>query len=242
MANGHREYWSKVARDYDRVVDLQIGPRTREMVRQRLAREGRLGDVAELGCGSGFYTAVLAEKADNVVATDIAPGMLELARERVAAPNVRFQTEDCQRTSLPDAAFDTVFMSLLIHFTEPPTTVAEIRRLLKPGGRLIISNLDPRALQGSRSHPLPRPRRLAGLPRPPRETARRIRQRDDRTRAPRSARAQRLRRERRRDDQGSIAIVTYTARVRHRGEAVSVFQPQRTLCGLEVTAGVSSRR
>jgi len=148
MADGHREYWSKVARDYDRVVDLQIGPRTREMVRQRLAREGRLGDVAELGCGSGFYTAVLAEKADTVVATDIAPGMLELARERVAAPNVRFQAEDCQRTSLPDAAFDTVFMSLLIHFTEPPTTVAEIRRLLKSGGRLIIANLDPRALQG----------------------------------------------------------------------------------------------
>jgi ubiquinone/menaquinone biosynthesis C-methylase UbiE len=148
MAGGHREYWSQVARDYDRVVDLQIGPRSREMVRQRLSREGRLGAVAELGCGSGFYTAVLAEKADSVIATDIAPGMLELARDRVAAPNVHFQAEDCQQTALADAAFDTVFMSLLLHFTDSARTIAEIRRILRPGGRVIISNLDPRALGG----------------------------------------------------------------------------------------------
>jgi ubiquinone/menaquinone biosynthesis C-methylase UbiE len=146
MTDEHREFWSKVAQRYDRVVDLQIGPATRSLVRQRVATEGGLGRLAEFGCGTGFYTGALADKADTVVATDLSPGMLALAQSRVDAGNATFRTEDCQRTSLPDGAFDTAFVGLVIHFTEPARTVAEMRRILKPGGTLIIVNLDPLAL------------------------------------------------------------------------------------------------
>jgi ubiquinone/menaquinone biosynthesis C-methylase UbiE len=69
-----------------------------------------------------------------------------VAKKQIKAENVKFQLEDCQKTSLPDGAFDTAFMSLVIHFTEPEKTLAEMRRLLKPGGTLIITNLDPGAL------------------------------------------------------------------------------------------------
>ena len=148
MADEQREFWSQAAQRYDRVVDLQIGPATRSLVRDRLAQEKRLGRLAELGCGTGFYTGVLAARADQVVATDLSPGMLALAKERVDAANVTFQTEDAQKTSFPDAAFDTAFMSLVIHFTEPARTVAEMHRILKPGGTLIVANLDPGALGG----------------------------------------------------------------------------------------------
>jgi ubiquinone/menaquinone biosynthesis C-methylase UbiE len=148
MADEQREFWTKVARSYDRVVDLQIGPGARSMVRDRLAKEGRLGSVAEFGCGTGYYTEVLASHSDRVVATDLSPGMLDLARERIRAGHVTFQIEDVQRTSFPDHAFDTVFMSLVIHFTEPEKTLCEVRRILKPGGTLILSNLDPGALRG----------------------------------------------------------------------------------------------
>lgn len=148
MADEQSEFWSKVAQKYDQVVDLQIGPKTRSMVRQRVAREGGLRNLAEFGCGTGFYTQVLAGKADSVVATDLSPGMLALAKDQIKAANVTFQAEDCQRTSLPDGAFDTAFISLVIHFTEADKTLAEMRRILKPGGTLIISNLDPRALNG----------------------------------------------------------------------------------------------
>ncbi len=148
MADEQSEFWSKVAQKYDQVVDLQIGPKTRSMVRQRVAKEGGLGNLAEFGCGTGFYTQVLAGKADSVVATDLSPGMLALAKDQIKAANVTFQAEDCQRTSLPDGAFDTAFISLVIHFTEADKTLAEMRRILKPGGTLIISNLDPRALNG----------------------------------------------------------------------------------------------
>ena len=139
MANEQREFWSTVAQKYDQVVDLQIGPTTRSMVRERVAKEGRLGKLAEFGCGTGFYTQVLVGKADSVVATDISPGMLALAKERIKAANVTFQVEDCQATSLPAEVFDTAFISLVIHFTDPAKTLAEMHRILKPGGTLIIS-------------------------------------------------------------------------------------------------------
>ena len=143
MASEQLEFWSQVAQRYDQVVDLQIGGNTRSMVRERLAKEGHLGNLAEFGCGTGFYTQILTSKADSVVATDLSPEMLALARDRVKAPNVTFQTEDVEKTSFQDSIFDTAFMSLLIHFTTPDKTLAEMRRILKPGGTLIISNVDP---------------------------------------------------------------------------------------------------
>jgi ubiquinone/menaquinone biosynthesis C-methylase UbiE len=148
MANEQKEFWSTVAQNYDRVVDLQIGGTTRSMVRERVMKEGRLGELAEFGCGTGFYTRALVAKADRVVATDIAPGMLAVAREGIKTSNVTFQLEDCQATSFPDESFDTAFISLVIHFTQPAKTLAEMRRILKPSGLLIISNLDPGALTG----------------------------------------------------------------------------------------------
>jgi len=147
MIDDQREFWSKVAPDYDRVVDRSIGGRTRSIVRERLARESALGSTVEFGCGTGFCTETLAGKADRVIATDLSPGMLDLARSRVNASNVSFQLEDCQQTSFPDACFDTAFMSLVIHFTEPAGALKEMHRILKPGGILIIANVDPGGLK-----------------------------------------------------------------------------------------------
>jgi ubiquinone/menaquinone biosynthesis C-methylase UbiE len=148
MPNEQAEFWSTVADRYDRVVDLQIGGKTRSLIRERVIREGNLGRVVEFGCGTGFYTDVLARKADTLLATDISPGMLEVAKHQVNAPHVTFRAEDCQRTSLRDGAFDTAFISLVIHFTIPDHTVAEMYRILRPGGTLIVVNLDPQALKG----------------------------------------------------------------------------------------------
>jgi ABC-2 type transport system ATP-binding protein len=146
MTNVHSEFWSKVAARYDEVVDLQIGATTRSRVRDRLLSESRLGKLAEFGCGTGFYTEALVNKATAVVATDLSPGMLAVAKQKVTARNVTFQLEDCQKTSFPSEAFDSAFMSLVIHFTDPATTLAEMHRILKPGGTLIISNGDPKML------------------------------------------------------------------------------------------------
>lgn len=142
------EFWSKVAGDYDRVVDLQLGGRTRFLLRERLDSETGLGEVVEFGCGTGFFTPTLAGKASKLVATDLSPGMLALARERASAPNVTFQIEDCQNTSFEDGAFDTAFLGLVLHFTEPSQTLKEMHRIVRSGGTVIVANLDPQALSG----------------------------------------------------------------------------------------------
>jgi ABC-2 type transport system ATP-binding protein len=146
MTNEHKEFWSRIAENYDAVVELQLGPNTRTMIRDRLVREENLGAVVEFGCGTGFFTEALASKATSVLATDLAPGMLNVARRCTSSNNVRFQLEDCQNTSLPKSSFDTVFMSLVIHFTLATKTLAEMHRILRPGGTLIIANGDPGAL------------------------------------------------------------------------------------------------
>jgi len=147
VADEQSQYWSAVARKYDYVVDLQIGGKTRALIRERVSRENGLGALVEFGCGTGFYTDILSARADSLIATDFSSGMLALAKERVTAPNLIFQVEDCQKTSFRDGTFDTAFMSLVIHFTDPSKTLAEMHRILKPGGTLIIANLDPAALK-----------------------------------------------------------------------------------------------
>ena len=132
------------------------------MVRERVAREGHLGRLIEFGCGTGFYSEVLASKADTLLATDIFPSMLELAKQRVKASNVTFQIEDCQHTSLQEGTFDTTFISLVIHFTQPDRTVAEMRRILRHDGTLIIVDLDPQALNGLDADPQRDPSHLSG--------------------------------------------------------------------------------
>ena len=145
--DNHSRYWTTVARKYDSVVDLQIGGTTRSLIRERVSKENSLGSLIEFGCGTGFNTAILSARADSLVATDFSPGMLAVAKGRIGACNVSFRVEDCQNTSFCDASFDTAFMSLVIHFTEPLKTLAEMRRILKAGGMLIIANLDPAALK-----------------------------------------------------------------------------------------------
>jgi ubiquinone/menaquinone biosynthesis C-methylase UbiE len=146
MPNELIEFWSCAAPDYERVVELQVGAGTRAKVRERLAQEESLGDVVEFGCGSGFFTETLARRATSVLATDLSPGMLSHAEEYLRASNVTFQIEDCQSCSLDCEAFDTAFLSLVLQFADHERTIAEMRRVLKPEGRLLIANLDVLAL------------------------------------------------------------------------------------------------
>ena len=143
----HVEFWSKVAARYDSIIDRQMGSDNRRRLRERIAAEKEtFGCAAEFGCGTGFFTDVIASRSESVIAVDLAPGMIEVARTRCRAAKITFRNEDCQKTSIASASLDTVFLSLVIHFTEPASTLSEMRRLLKPGGMVVVINLDPLAL------------------------------------------------------------------------------------------------
>src|SRR5689334_17124983 len=103
------------------------------------------GDVAgrrilDAGCGSGPLSAALRAKGAVVTGFDGSPAMVELARQRLG-DDVALHVADLSRPlPFPDGAFDDVVMSLVLHYLRDWTApLAELRRVLKPGGRLILS-------------------------------------------------------------------------------------------------------
>ena len=103
------------------------------------------GDVAgrrilDAGCGSGPLFAALRDRGAVVTGIDSSAGMLELARRRLG-DDARLQRADLNSAlPLPDNAFDDVIASLVLHYLEDWTApLAELRRVLTPGGRLIMS-------------------------------------------------------------------------------------------------------
>lgn len=96
--------------------------------------------VLDAGCGSGPLTAALRDNGALVSGFDLSPAMVALARARLGTDaDVRVaDLED--RLPYDDDTFDVVTCSLALHYLkEWDATLAEFRRILKPGGRLVIS-------------------------------------------------------------------------------------------------------
>ena len=133
-------YWSRLAQGYDEGVDHIVGEAIQQEIAERLSEERDLGEVLEFGCGTGYFTKVIAHNADCVVATDLSDEMLEVAAAELKGfPNVTVQKADCENASLPSGGFDTVFMANVIHFIESPLdALLESYRILKDGGLLLL--------------------------------------------------------------------------------------------------------
>jgi ubiquinone/menaquinone biosynthesis C-methylase UbiE len=101
--------------------------------------------ILDVACGPGIISAALAPRAREVVAFDLTPEMLTKARRRCAdagLSNVRFQEGSAPDLPFPDGSFDVVVTRLSIHhFQTPQQPLAEMTRVLKPGGTLVIADV-----------------------------------------------------------------------------------------------------
>jgi ubiquinone/menaquinone biosynthesis C-methylase UbiE len=102
--------------------------------------EHGLGDVIELGCGTGYFTKAIARNASHVMATDLSDEMLKVARTRLSEfENVTVRKADCMNTAFPAERFDSVFMANLVHVVDNPAQcLQESYRILRDGGSLIV--------------------------------------------------------------------------------------------------------
>jgi SAM-dependent methyltransferase len=114
-------------------------PYAHELVR-RVPREA--ARVLEVAAGTGRVTRRLAERGHEVVATDLHAAMLDEARRHTAG-NVSFQAADAQELPFPDASFDAVACAFGLMFVpDKPRAMSEMRRVLRPGGTIVLTVWD----------------------------------------------------------------------------------------------------
>lgn len=113
----------------------------------RLDRSAR---VLEVGCGTGAMLRSLARRAGfdgSAIGIDQSPAFIEAAGRFAAAEGVadrlRFEVGDAHRMAFPDASFDAVIVNTVMsHVGDPGAVMAELARVLRPGGKLVIFDGD----------------------------------------------------------------------------------------------------
>ncbi|XAS66736.1 class I SAM-dependent methyltransferase [Micrococcaceae bacterium Sec5.7] len=105
-----------------------------------LAGDVRGRRVLDAGCGSGPLAAALQTRGATVTGFDSSAAMVELARQRLGEAAELHVADLSQPLPFADGAFDDVVSSLVLHYLQDWTgPLAELRRVLRPGGRLILS-------------------------------------------------------------------------------------------------------
>lgn len=138
-----REFFSSSAGQWDRMRDELFGDRF------HLAAFAALADaswvVGDLGCGTGQVSAALAPFVRRVVAVDGSAAMLQAARRRLhSLDNVDLRRGEIEALPIDDARLDAAVLVLVLHhIPEPPKALAEVARVLKPGGRILLVDMLP---------------------------------------------------------------------------------------------------
>lgn len=130
--------FSRAAQAYDGVAQLQRD------VANRLANwlpEGSVAQVLDLGSGTGYANKWLSDVSDNpLLSLDLAEGMVRFSKAQ--GDLGRFVVGDAESLPLRTASIDLIWSSLALQWSEFPAQLfSELERVLKPGGRLLISTL-----------------------------------------------------------------------------------------------------
>src|SRR6266576_4597776 len=104
--------------------------------------------IVEVGCGNGYLSLELARDGHDVIGIDVSPDIIEVAERSSAAHpqppgfgSLRYLCEDVNAWQAPEARFDCViFNRSLHHLSALQETMAQVQRLLKPGGRIICQD------------------------------------------------------------------------------------------------------
>ena len=100
--------------------------------------------AADIGAGSGFITEGLIQRGVRVIAVDQSAAMLEVMKKKfVAHPGIRYLLGVAETLPVDDNTVDYVFANMYLHHVESPSAaIREMFRILKSGGKLVITDLD----------------------------------------------------------------------------------------------------
>ena len=128
--------FSRAASHYDNQAAVQL-----DIANDALALlPQHCGTALDLGCGTGRVTYRLAQRSHQLIAVDLALGMLQHARNGYAADNILWLQGDAEHLALSDASVQTVFSSMVLQWCQSPLKVMqEVNRVLQPGGQAVVA-------------------------------------------------------------------------------------------------------
>jgi SAM-dependent methyltransferase len=102
----------------------------------------RLDAALEIGCGTGAFARLLAARSQHVLALDLSPQMIAVARQRSQAwGNIEFRLADAMEVELQSDSFDCIASIATFHHLPMDTMLARVLAALRPGGTLILLDL-----------------------------------------------------------------------------------------------------
>lgn len=133
-------FWNKAAGVYDLFETIYNGKVYRALGRITAEEIGQNDIVLECACGTGVISRCIAPKCRQLIATDLAEGMLrQTARKCRKYSNVRIGRADMTRLKWRDNRFDKVIAGNVIHLLDNPyAALKELERVCKIGGKIII--------------------------------------------------------------------------------------------------------
>jgi ubiquinone/menaquinone biosynthesis C-methylase UbiE/DNA-binding MarR family transcriptional regulator len=141
-----------VAPEWDRIQAPFYTAGVREAALMRLVPRDVF--AADIGCGTGLLTLTLARAAGRVIAVDASARMVRLTREKVVRAgltNVEVRKGRAESLPAASASIDAAFaFHLLRHLAQPADAVGELARILKPGGRVVLVELEPHGVRADR--------------------------------------------------------------------------------------------
>jgi ubiquinone/menaquinone biosynthesis C-methylase UbiE len=132
--------YARVAKDYDKKWSFYVEATTRETMAR--VSVGSTDRVLDIGCGTGELLSRLAAKYPNarLSGLDPVPEMLEVARDKLS-DRVDLRVGWANELPWPDNCFDLVVSCNMFHYiTHPVAAVREMERVLRPGGRIVITD------------------------------------------------------------------------------------------------------
>jgi ArsR family transcriptional regulator len=137
-----RRFFDALAPEWDRRKAELLG--AADLGREVLARLPSCAVAADLGCGTGGLLASLAGKAAAVIGVDSSPRMLELARRACASlPKVELRLGELEHLPLREGEAEAAVLNLVLHHLRLPVEgLREAHRVLRPGGTLVLADLD----------------------------------------------------------------------------------------------------
>ena len=133
-------FWDNIAIFYDLFEDVYNGKVNKTLCHEVAALVTSSDEVLECACGTGMLTAYLAPACKDIVATDFSRMMLKRASAKCRhCANASFEFADITQLAYANARFDKVVAANVIHLLdEPLRALAELDRVCKPGGQIII--------------------------------------------------------------------------------------------------------